>query len=241
MSAKLSTNNSALNNFLLFFPCVLLVIAVFFEYSNFDIWWVSHFYDSQNHIWPYKHHWLFDTVIHSGGRLLDRFFVLLWLISFIIANCKKTLFHYRKILLFFLCACAIGPILVGLVKSITHIYTPWNLLIFNGKYPYIRLFDAVSPNLPVGHAFPAGHASGGYCFMALYFVLHQTHPRYKYYGLLIGLLLGLIFGVGQQIRGAHFPSHDIFTLIICWYSSMLVYLLFYRKEWQSIRKTTLEQ
>ncbi len=77
MYAKLSTNNSASNNWqiMIFFPCVLLVIAVFFEYSGFDIWWISQFYDLQNHIWPYKHHWLFDTIIHSGGQLLDKFFV----------------------------------------------------------------------------------------------------------------------------------------------------------------------
>jgi len=164
------------------------------------------------------------------GLPLDKLFGLLWLTTFIIANCKTTLSRHRKILLYFLCASATGPILVGICKSITHIYTPWNLAIFNGDHQYIRLFDVVSPNLPIGHAFPAGHASGGYCFMSLYFVLHQTRPQYKKYGLLVGLLLGIIFGVGQQIRGAHFPSHDIFTLVICWYSSLLLYLLFYRKE-----------
>jgi len=211
-------------------PGMLLVIAVIFEYSGFDIWWISHFYDPQKNIWPYQHHWLFDTVIHSGGQLFDKIVVLFWLITFVIVSCKSSLFGYRKILLYFLCASAAGPLLVGISKSVTHIFTPWDLAIFNGKYPYVRLFDTVLPNLPVGHAFPAGHASGGYCFLSLFFVFHQYRSAHQYHGLLVGLFLGMLFGIGQQIRGAHFPSHDIFTLVICWYSSLLLYFLFYRKE-----------
>ena len=164
-------------------------------------------------------------------KKFDLFFAILWLFAFIIVNCKITLSRYRKILLYFLCASAVGPILVGISKSITHIYTPWDLSIFNGEQPYIKIFNAVPPGLPVGHAFPAGHASGGYCFLSLYFVLLQIRYPNKVYGIWAGLLLGIIFGVGQQIRGAHFPSHDMFTLVICWYSSLFLYFLFYREEW----------
>ena len=31
------------------------------------------------------------------------------------------------------------------------------------------------------------------------------------------LLLGLVFGIGQQLRGAHFVSHDVWTLGLCWF------------------------
>ncbi len=137
-------------------PGIILAIAVFSEYSGFDVWWVSYFYDAQNHIWPFKDHWFFNTVLHSGGQLLDKLFIACWLIIFIFANCKSSLSQYRKILIYFLCASSAGPIIVGIGKNISHIYTPWDLAIFNGKYPYIKIFDAVPPNLPVGHAFPAG-------------------------------------------------------------------------------------
>ncbi len=32
----------------------------------------------------------------------------------------------------------------------------------------------------------------------------------------IGLLAGTVFGVAQQLRGAHFLSHDVASLIVCW-------------------------
>ncbi|MGB5685538.1 MAG: hypothetical protein WBM35_06990 [Candidatus Electrothrix sp.] len=82
----------------------------------------------------------------------------------------------------------------------------------------------------------AGHASGGYCFLSVYFVLLRYRSGYRGFGFLFGVTLGLIFGVGQQIRGAHFPSHDLVTIVICWYASLACYFLFYPQEWQALKK-----
>lgn len=215
---------------MLLFPFLLLSLAVFFEYSGFDVWWVSHFFDFQNNQWPYKHHWFFDNIVHSGGQWFYRIIVFLWLVTFILINIKQGLKQYRKIFLYFLCASAAGPIIVGIGKRLTHIYTPWDLRLFEGSQPYIKLLDHVPSGAPIGHAFPAGHASVGYCFISLYFVMLRFHSSYRIIGLVSGICLGLFFGLGQQVRGAHFPSHDLITLIICWYSALFVYLLFYPNE-----------
>jgi len=213
--------------FAILFPFLFLLLAVVFEYSGIDIWWESHFYDAQSQTWPYRGHWLFENVIHSGGRLFDWFFALSWLLIFIFIHIDKRFIKYRKIFLFFFAASAAGPILVGIGKNFTHIYSPWDLKIFNGMQPYIRMMDAVPADAPTGHSFPAGHASGGYCFLSLYFVLLRCAPAYRWLGLACGMTLGLIFGAGQQARGAHFPSHDMVTIFICWCSSLLCYFFFY--------------
>ncbi len=214
------------------FPLTLPVVAVFLEYSGMDLWWVSKFYDYQHHLWLFKHYWLFDNVIHTGGQYLIKGITLLWFFlfasTFFVPRCKS----FRKSLMFFFLSTAIGPILVSLGKSHTHIYTPWDLELFQGSLPYIRLLDHVPSQLPVGHAFPAGHASGGYAFVSLYFLMLHFRLPQRFYGLLFALCLGLVFGLGQQVRGAHFPSHDIFSLVICWYSSLLMYFLFYPEKWK---------
>jgi membrane-associated PAP2 superfamily phosphatase len=224
---------------MLIFPLLLFVSAVLLEYSGLDIWWVSHFYDAQNQVWPYRGHWLFDTIIHSGGQLFDWSFAVIWLLLFIFVNLQKKFRPYRKILLFFFVATAAGPILIGLGKNFTHIASPWDLHIFNGVQPYIRMLDSLPVDAARGHAFPAGHASGGYCFLSLYFVLLRYRSHYRGYGLLFGLTIGLVFGLGQQVRGAHFPSHDLITILICWYASLACYFLFYPAEWQVLKRGKL--
>jgi membrane-associated PAP2 superfamily phosphatase len=39
------------------------------------------------------------------------------------------------------------------------------------------------------------------------------------------LSVGLIFGISQQLRGAHFISHDLWTLAICWFFSLTIFKL----------------
>ena len=219
-------------------PLVLLLLAVILEYSDLDLLWESQFYDAGRQLWPYKSHWFFNGVIHTGGQYLDKLLAVFWLVIFVVVNVKKELRSYRKIMLYFLVATALGPALVGFLKAHTHIYTPWDLQIFNGKEPHLRIFDHVPQGLPVGHAFPAGHSSGGFCFVSLYFVFLRYRSRLRIYGLLFGVALGLIFGLGQQVRGAHFPSHDLVTLAICWYISLGMYFIFYPKEWTALQNET---
>ena len=123
-----------------------------------------------------------------------------------------------------------GPLLVGAGKHLAHIYTPWDLALFGGDKPYIHLFDAVPPTLPIGHAFPGGHSSGGFAFICLYFLLSVYRPRYRYHGLAFGLALGAVFAITQELRGAHFLSHDLFSLAICWYVAWGLYLVMFRRE-----------
>jgi len=66
----------------------------------------------------------------------------------------------------------------------------------------------------------------------VYFFFLMVKPEYKYYGLSAGLLAGFIFGINQEIRGAHFFSHDVFSLAICWFSSLLLFMVFFRKQFK---------
>lgn len=224
---NLYPNRLEKNCLVLIFPLALLVLAVFVEYAGVDLWLSAHFYDPRGHVWPLKHHWLTSGVLHVGGQYLDKAVGLAWFVVFVSSFYNQQVQPFRKVLVFFFCAAGAGPLVVGLLKHLTHIYTPWDLQIFHGSHPYIRLFDPVPTGATIGSAFPAGHASGGYAFMCLYFVLLRSKPAYRFHGLFLGVVLGFIYGVGQQLRGAHFFSHDIFSLVICWYASLAVYLIFY--------------
>ena len=92
---------------------------------------------------------------------------------------------------------------------------------------FARVFDAVPAGTPIGQGFPGGHSSGGFAYISVYFALTAMRSKYRFYGLFLPLLLGLLFSVTQEIRGAHFPSHDMFSFVVCWLSCQFLSLFFY--------------
>lgn len=209
-------------------PPVLAILAgIFFQYTGIDIWFEHFFYDQSHHIWSYNHNWLASNVIHHGGQLVVKFIALGMLLFAISTLFIKKLKIYRKASWYVVLASFTGAAIIGELKNITHIYSPWDLLVFDGKYPHIRLFDTVVSSAPVGHAFPAGHAGGGFALLSFYFLYREKEHSYRYYFLVVALCIGLIFGIEQDIRGAHMPSHDLFSFAICWLACMGWTVLFF--------------
>jgi membrane-associated PAP2 superfamily phosphatase len=209
------------------------LITAILELTDFDLALSKHFYNPQLKQWVYKNHWLLETVIHQGGKYLTE---TIGIIVFILAvrsfAVKSSFYPHRQAFVFLFIAIIINPIIITSLKNITHIYCPWDLKLFGSTQPYIRLFSAVTENLKVGHCFPAAHAGGGFTFISFYFFLWLVKAEYKYYGLGFGILLGLIFGIAQQLRGAHFLSHDVFSLAICWFSAVILFVIFFGKKQQ---------
>ena len=52
--------------------------------------------------------------------------------------------------------------------------------------------------------------------MGGYFVLRDRAPRAARIWLAAALAAGLVLGVSQQMRGAHFMSHTLWTAWLCW-------------------------
>lgn len=197
-------------------PLFLIIVATALQYSNVDIWLASHFYDAELATWPYRDTWVTESVIHKGGRAVAIAFELVLLVAFGLTFGISRMRAKRRALGYLVLATLAGPLLVSILKGVTHLYSPWDLTLFGGTLDHIRLFDAVPSDAPVGHAFPAGHASAGYAFISVYFLLRARASRYQYLALIIAILMGLVFGIDQQIRGAHLLSHDLTSFAICW-------------------------
>jgi membrane-associated PAP2 superfamily phosphatase len=46
-----------------------------------------------------------------------------------------------------------------------------------------------------------------------------------------GLFVGFVFAFGQQARGAHFLSHDLWSISLCWFGALGLFLLFRPGTW----------
>ncbi len=208
-----------------------LTLFLVLEFTQLDLWISRHFYNAEFHQWPYKESLLAETILHVGGQYFVYLSAIAMLSCLLASQRSNSSIHcYRRELFFLLIASISGPIIIALLKSSTHIYCPWSLALFGGDKPYVRLFDYTAGNLQIGHCFPAAHAGSGFTFISLYFFLMRVKPAYKLYGLYFGLVLGLAYGASQQVRGAHFFSHDVVSLAVCWFLSLVLFILFFRKQ-----------
>ncbi|WP_339674121.1 phosphatase PAP2 family protein [Dasania marina] len=182
-------------------------------------------YAYQGYEWRYQGSWLLQDVIHQGGRalVLTLYLVLIGLLcsSFVVTRLKK----YQRGLFYLLASVSLSLIIVSVLKQLTAVPCPWSYSQFGGELAYQSWLEAML-SAQGGRCFPSGHASGAYAWLAVYFFCRCYLPRWRRASFIVVMLLGLIFGVAQQLRGAHFLSHDIWTLTICWYCALLMFYVF---------------
>ena len=129
---------------------------------------------------------------------------------------------YRRASFYLALCILLTTVLVGLGKKITNVDCPWDLQRYGGSYPYVHIFSDRPDELPRGGCFPGGHSSGGFSLLALYFLLRRYRKDLRWFGLSTGAAVGLLFSLGQAVRGAHFLSHDLWSAAIAWTIALLL-------------------
>jgi len=122
----------------------------------------------------------------------------------------------RREAAYLLLCISLVPFTVGALKHATGVFGPNKLERYGGEQPYHTLFQSI-PDVKGrsrGHGFPAGHCSGGFALMGLYFVARRRVTRRL--GVVVGLAAGWMVGTYQILKGAHFLSHTIVTMILAW-------------------------
>lgn len=130
---------------------------------------------------------------------------------------------WRKCSVLLLLSLLFVPLLAWAGKNMTNIYCPCQITEFNGSYEQHRIFEILEGERALesrGVCFPAGHCSGGYAFLMLFFAL--PYSRWRYIGLLIGLVVGSLMGGYQIVRGVHFLSDTLATMSLAWIINLLI-------------------
>jgi len=214
----------------LFWPlaAALLASAVLMGAGG-DQWLADRLYALQGGHWQLQHAWATQSLVHKGGKWLSTAAALLVMLLYFHHGRHSRDRVLRAALLYLVVTLALGTAAVSLLKSVTHMDCPWDLARYGGSHPFIGLLQARPADLGPGGCFPAGHASAGYGWVGLYFFALLWRPTWRWAGLAIGLGAGIVFGIAQQLRGAHFASHDLWTLMVCWGVALGLYLLVQRR------------
>jgi len=205
MQEHLSVRQNGLLQELILAIALLVVSSLVIELIRLDQAIADVIYQAQGNSWHLKNSWVTAIFIHKGGKYLSITIALLVLLLWSISYKYSGLQIWRRRLGYLFVASALGSLAVSIGKTITDISCPWDFSRYGS------------------HCFPAGHASAGYAWVALYFVGRHTLSIWRWYSLGFSLLLGFIFGFSQQLRGAHFISHDIWSFGTCWIVSLISY------------------
>lgn len=120
---------------------------------------------------------------------------------------------------------------VSCIKVRSQTSCPWDLGLFGGQARYVSHLQLALADGGPGRCFPGGHASSGMGFLALCLpwllpppgVVRPARPGWRW--LAAAVVTGLVAGAVQTLRGAHYPSHTLWTLVICGAVSLLGWLV----------------
>lgn len=162
---------------------------------------------------PLRGHWLLEDVLHQGARRLAwaAELGLCWLAYRPLGPWRRLAPTQRACLAASVLACAVA---VPLLKAVSPAHCPWNLADFGGSATWASHWGFAPRG--GGHCFPAGHAVAGFAFVGGYFSFRPVAPVLARAWLFGALGAGLLFGLSQQLRGAHFMSHTLWSAWLCW-------------------------
>lgn len=202
----------------------LLATLVLFECTELDLVVQDALYRG-NHQWlvnphdPWGHLFFYTGIkallIIAGAGMA---------VAFMASFRLKGLRPYRRRLLLMVAAMSLVPLAISGLKNATNVYFPSQIERYGGTKPYVKVFSRYPPGYHQkgrGRGYPAGHASGGFSLMMLYFVFRSRAARG--WGLGAGLAAGWWMGGYQMAKGAHFLSHTVVTMLAAWWMILIIY------------------
>lgn len=172
-----------------------------------------------------KHSYWLEDILHDRAKQAIILIGLLTIVSFIASLAFKRLHHLRRPLGYMVMALALSTSFVTPLKALTGVHCPWSLTEFGGTEIYTPLLSERAPTEKPGRCWPGGHATAGFAWFALFFVLRDRRPKLAKAALIFTLTLGTVFSVGRMLQGAHFFSHNLWTALFCWMISLGSYCI----------------
>ncbi len=196
----------------------LVLCLAIFQFTDLDLFIQRHLFSAATDRWI----WSGDEpisrfLLYDGIKRLIIVFALLTGIALALSRFSSRLEHCRRGLRIVFLSLLLVPALVGTVKATTGIACPRDLVDFGGNVCHIGIVEAIFSSAhgqPRHHCFPAGHASGGFALLSLYFLAETRRQRSV--ALAVGLATGWAMGLYKIAIGDHFLSHTIVTMVLAW-------------------------
>lgn len=204
----------------------ILISAIYlFGITEVDLSVQDLFYNFTTHQWilpwsqePYK------FIFYDGIKKLLILFAIVLLVMLVSFRRKSFLDGYKKGLLVVVLSAIFVPALSSGLKKYTNMPCPRDEVRYGGVYPRTAVWETYTQEFTLTHkrtkCWPAGHASGGFALMSLFFLFHKK--RNRYIALSGAVIIGWAMGGYKMIIGDHFLSHTVITMIFAWLIILII-------------------
>jgi len=194
-----------------------VILAAALELTRVDAWLATRLFEWEGGAWALRPDPFVRDVLHDGAKR-----VIGVVYALIVMGCAASFWvtrlrRYRWGLVYLVATMAASTLSIAVLKGVTHVHCPWSIAGYGGQHPYLPSLQAIAARAPSGRCFPSGHAGSAYAFVSSYFLCRLYAPRWRWLALGCALIVGTTLGAAQQLRGAHFVSHDVWALAICWF------------------------
>ena len=204
-------------------PLALMAALLLFDPGGLDFALARLFYKPGQGFIGRSSFWLED-ILHDWAKRVMILLGALVVVGFLLSLLPTRLRAWRRHLGYLALALGLSTAIVTPLKALTQVHCPWSLSEFGGAESFTPLLGERAPaRKKTGRCWPGGHASAGFSLLALFFVLRDRRPRAARIALAAALSLGALFSLGRMLQGAHFLSHNLWTLLFDWLICALCY------------------
>ena len=202
---------------------VLAGLALAWDVSGLDLvvmrWW------GDGSGFALRHHPWLERYAHDGVRRVLLGLLLVGLVCLVTARGPARNWSATERL-----AVGLGVLgallVVNLIKRASLTSCPWDLAEFGGPARYVSHWMWGVADGGGAHCFPGGHASSSLAFVGValpWLGAGDARRRTGIWVALVVLLAGAGLGAVQTLRGAHNPSHTLWTMVICGATSVAIW------------------
>lgn len=200
--------------------------------TDLDLMLADAVYDAGLHDFPWRHAWLTEDFSHG---------ILKTALTIAAVGCILAALHdtvrprpgrstlQRLRLRVIGLSALLVPLVISSLKQASVAHCPWDLARYGGSEPYLRLFDTLPFGVQPGHCLPAGHASSALWLVSLCVLWLPGQPRMALRAAMAALAFGGLVGWLQQLRGAHFLTHTLWSI---WIACAVVFVLVLGAQWR---------
>ncbi|MFK5937572.1 MAG: phosphatase PAP2 family protein [Sulfurimonas sp.] len=202
---------------------VLISSIIFFALTDVDITLQDYFFNTQTHSWivdtyaqPYR------LIFYSGIKRLLIVIAVSFLLILIFFRNKKLIKPYRRGIIIVILSAILVPSAVGALKKYTNMPCPKNEIHYGGEYPRTAVWESYPDSFQGSKlkCWPAGHASGGFALLSLFFLFKSK--KSKKIAFTSAMAIAWSMGLYKMLVGDHFLSHTIITMLLAWLIILLI-------------------